>query len=102
MKLNIKTKDIELSDSLSSYANKKINVLNKLLSSYDKEGSLLVDLELARTTKHHQKGDVYAVVANVEFGGNMIRADHTGENLYKGIGIVRDILKREIRKHKDK
>ncbi|PIR04892.1 MAG: ribosomal subunit interface protein [Candidatus Liptonbacteria bacterium CG11_big_fil_rev_8_21_14_0_20_35_14] len=101
MKLNIKTKDIELSDSLSAYVNSKIVVLDKLLYQYNKENSLLVDLELARITKHHQKGNVYMVVANVEFGGNIIRADYTGEDLYKGINTVKQTLKREVGKFKE-
>jgi len=102
MVLNIKTKNLDLTPSLSAYINKKIKFLNRFLKAWEEKGALQVDFELAKTTKHHKKGDVYYAEVNLFIGGHKLRAEQKTDDIYKSIDQVKDIIKREVNKYKQK
>ena len=56
--MNIKTKttDVLLTRELSDHLNKKLEKISHLLEG---DPSIACDVELKRTTKHHNKGDVF-------------------------------------------
>lgn len=56
MEIAIKTTGLELTASLKEYIGKKFKSLEKIIPNH--ENSRL-NLEIARTTKHHHKGLVY-------------------------------------------
>ncbi|MEX2054417.1 MAG: ribosome-associated translation inhibitor RaiA [Candidatus Colwellbacteria bacterium] len=100
MRINIKTKEIELTDPLREYAEKKIGSLDKYLARFD-EDVVMAEVELARTTKHHRQGDVYYAEVNLTLPSKLLRATHTSPDIRQSIDKVKDTLQREIRKFKD-
>jgi len=99
MHIDIKTKDLDLTDPMRKYVDKRIGSLDKYLARFDPD-VVLAEVELARTTRHHRHGDVYYAEVNLTLPGKLLRATHTGSDMRKSIDKVRDILKREIRKFK--
>ena len=95
MNIVIKTKNIELTDSLENYINKRIEGLAKFL-----QDSSDVFVDIKKETLHHKKGDIFKTEAIVQLPGKKMVAVATGDDLGKTVTKVRDELKEEIKRHK--
>ncbi|MDD5098745.1 MAG: ribosome-associated translation inhibitor RaiA [Candidatus Colwellbacteria bacterium] len=102
MKVNIKTKNFELTEALRDYIQEKMDYLDRLVSEWEKEGGVEMDFEAAKDTMHHNKGKVYYAEANLSVPGKVIRASKNGENLHSAIDEVKEVLAGEIKKYKER
>lgn len=102
MTTDIKSTNLELTPSIKQYAEEKLAALGKFIEKLEANGEAKLVIEIARTTNHHHRGDVYYAEANLNVKGSVIRAEHTDEDIYASIDKVKDILKMEIEKYKDK
>ncbi len=91
---NIKATGIELTPAIKDYVIKKINMLEKYVDQDDT--SISVDIEVEKTTDHHQKGELFRAETNFQMGGKMFRAEALNEDLYASIDKVKDELARDI------
>lgn len=98
MSINIQATNLELTDAIRSYAEEKVS---EILSRYHME-VIQADIEVAKTTQHHQKGEVFRAEVNVDIPGKLVRAEATHEDLYAAIDEMKNILDEELRKQKDK
>lgn len=62
----------------------------------------ILDIQLERTTRHHQKGKVFRAAANFDVDGTMLRAEVEDADIYAACNILREELEREIKKWKTK
>ena len=77
--------------------------LEKLLTRWDREDVVLLDVEVAKTTQHHNKGNVFYAEANLQIpNAPLLRIEETNEDLHMAIVKVKDRLKNELSKLKDK
>ena len=97
MKVNIRAREIELTDSIKAYTEKKMLSLLKYYPNIT-----TVDVELAKAGKHHRKGDVFTVKANVSVPGKIYRIEEIEAILYKAIDKAKDDIKRALRRYKGK
>lgn len=95
MKIIIKGKNLEVSEALSNFIEEKFSVLNKFVSDS-------VNVEVEKETKHHRKGEIFIVKAQVSFPGKVIMSDEKAEELFTAVVAARDELKLEIEKFKSK
>lgn len=107
MKLIIKTKNIESSQALNSFIEKKFASLKKFISILKKEdemGKTLAEVfvEAERETNHHRKGDIFLVKAQIILPGHSIMAEEKAEDLFLAVVKTKDELKMEIEKYKVK
>ena len=102
MKISIKANKLELTPAIAEYATVKIGSLERFIKRFEEGGEAEVTVEIARTTKHHQHGDVYYAEANMNLKGVVIRAEQTDEDMRAAIDKIKDTLKLEIQKHKEK
>jgi putative sigma-54 modulation protein len=95
--MQIKTtgKQMELTDAISSYVDKKINSLDKYF-----EGVMKASVVVGCETHHHLKGDIFFAECKIEVPGNNIFAKNTAKDVYAAIDLLRDELTAEIKKHK--
>lgn len=104
MKIIIKTKNLELSQSLENYINEKIGGLKKFIKNLQKkeEGKTLseVFVEVEKETKHHRHGEVFVAKAQVMLPGKSLIAKASKEDLLLAIVEVKDELQQEIKKYK--
>lgn len=100
MKIKILATGLELTAAIKKYAEDKIGSLAKLWSKEEAEKNL--DLELARTAKHRQHGEVFYAEATGRVFGKAVRAEAENEDLYAAIDELKDTLKKEITASKDK
>ncbi len=94
MNIHIKTTNITLTDAISDYVNKRLEKLEKLTSD---DPSAQCDLELGRTTAHHNKGEVFkAEIHLVGAAGLNIYTSIEKEDLYAAVDAVRDAVLNEF------
>lgn len=103
MKIHIKSTNLDLTPSIREYIEEKIGTLAKFVGRYEKEGSeLLARVEIARTTNHHHKGDVFYAEVNIDNGTNLARAEVEDAEIHAAIDKAQDILKRQLVKLKER
>ncbi len=100
MNIDIKSSGLDLTDSLKQYIDVRMNSLGRSLRRYNPE-SLRIEFEVARTTQHHRHGDVFYAEANLALPGKMLRATHEASDIRVAVDKIKDILQREIEKHKE-
>jgi len=99
MKIDLKTKNFEITPNIKTYLQQKLDSLDKFLSN---DESIFADVELAKTTKHHQKGDIFRAEVNLTVPGRLIRAVAEEWDLRVAIDTVKDELQRNIKDVKEK
>lgn len=97
MKINIRTREIDLTDSIRAYAEKKMLALVKF---YPNITSL--DIELAKISKHHKKGDVFSARITLAVPNKVYRVEEVEPILYKAIDKAKDDLKRSLTRMRSK
>ncbi len=99
MKLNIKTTNIEMTQSIRDYLDKRLVAFEKFIQG---EEAIMVDVEVGRTTRHHKQGDIFRAEINLHGKGHNLRAVSEKEDLYSAIDEARDEMVRELTAEKDK
>lgn len=100
MRTNIKTTDIKLTPGIREYVEKKIAALDKYIDPDDT--TVFAEVEIGRTTEHHQKGRVFRAEIQVSTKGEIFRADSERETLNDAIDSAQSDMARELRRHKNK
>lgn len=93
MKLSIRGQQIEVTDALREYVDKKLGRLEKYFDAPPtSDGS--VTLSVAR--------GIHTVEVTIPLPGLLLRAEDKSDDMYASIDAVVDKLERQIRKHKTK
>lgn len=100
MRLNLKATDITVAPQIRSYLDKKLQSLGKLIQLDDP--AVMIDVELGRTTRHHQNGDIFFAEINIHRGKESFRAVADRPDLKSAIDGMRDAIARELSSRKDK
>ena len=101
IKINLKATGFEMTDAISDYVINKVTNLGKLLSSTNT--NVLVEFEVANTTKHHHNAsDLFMAECMVKFNGKTYRATSNEPDLYTAIDTVKDMIFNEIKKNKNR
>ncbi|MEA3399598.1 MAG: ribosome-associated translation inhibitor RaiA, partial [Patescibacteria group bacterium] len=83
--MNIKATNIELTDSIRAYVNKKLATLDKFFKNKD----LTIYVEVGKMTKHHNKGEFYKAEFDITVDGERYYTSAEKEDLYLAIDDVR-------------
>ena len=102
MNIDIKGINLELTPSIKEYIDMKISGLSKFVEKWEKIGAVEARFELSKISNHHNKGDVYHADANITLDGQFVRAEASGDDAHAVIDKVKDIMKGEITKIKEK
>ena len=102
MKIDIKGTLLELTPAIKEYVQKKLAPLSRLMKTFEAEGETTAFIEIARTTKHHKRGEVYYAEATLLFAGKSLRVERYHRDIRAAIDLMRDTLKAEILRQKEK
>ena len=101
MRVNIRHKDIEMTDALREHVDMKIvRSVEKLLKRMGSSDMPILDIEVGRTSQHHHKGEVYRASATLSLGAKTIRASAEDTDIHAACDVLEDELKREISHYK--
>jgi ribosomal subunit interface protein len=102
MRTVIKTTRLTLTDALFSYVEKRLSALNKYVKGFERNGELLLEAEIARTTRHHRKGEVYYVELTLRLPKKTVRIEQSHEDLRAGIDAAQKRCKLMVEEYKKK
>jgi putative sigma-54 modulation protein len=91
MKITISAKNIELTDALKEYVEKKIGRLDRKI-----DGTIYADVVLKMEKYRH----IADVKLNVD--GEIIKASESSKDMFSSIDLVYEVLEKQIEKMKDK
>ncbi|MCH7597786.1 ribosome-associated translation inhibitor RaiA [Patescibacteria group bacterium] len=100
MDINIKVTNITLTPDISDYLDKRLQSFKKYIDPEDT--SVLLTVEVGKTTDHHQSGDIFRAEINLHISGHDFRAVSEQETLYSAIDDVKSEMTQELRRHKRK
>jgi ribosome-associated translation inhibitor RaiA len=101
MKNTILTTDITLDEKIDNYLKDKLGSIEKLID--EKDSSVLAEIELERTTRHHHKGRIFRAEINLrtaQFGQK--RSEGLGETLEQAIDEMKADILQQLRVAKGK
>lgn len=99
MNIRVKATNVTMSPALSDYVNKTLDKVTKIVGG---DPAILCDIELARTTEHHQKGDIFRSEIHIVGSGIDEYAAADREDLNIAIMDARDEIIRKLRSGKGK
>ncbi len=102
MRLQIKARGFDLTPLLQQFVEEKFAGFEKYVSRWDENDSVLLTVEVAKTTNHHNKGEIFYAEANLDIPKHLVRAEESGEDMHAAIDIMKDKLKKELLKLKDR
>ncbi len=102
MTIKILATGIELTPAIKTYVEEKIMLLERFVKKYEGTGEVEIAVEVGHTTKHHRHGEIFYAEATLSLSGDTIRVECSDLDLYAAIDRMKDILKQDIIKHKEK
>jgi ribosomal subunit interface protein len=99
MKINLKGTNIGLTTAISEYLDKRLEGVEKFIPAGK---TYIADVELGRTTKHHQAGDIFRAEINIHIGSRSFRAVSEQQDLYSAIDDMKAEITRELGVDKEK
>jgi ribosomal subunit interface protein len=93
MKINIRGENLEVTDALREYVEKKLGKLVRYFNA-PPAAEAHVTLSVIR--------DKHGVEVTIPLPGVLLRAEEKNDDMYASIDLVADKLERQIRKHKTK
>lgn len=100
MQITIKATNIELTEAIRDYVNKKFNAVSKFVRKSDE--SVLCRVEVGKVTHHHKKGEVFRAEGRIHVDGKELYAASEMEDLYAAVDDVKDELVRVLTSTKEK
>ncbi len=108
MRINIKPVNVELDQALADWVYKKLGEIERYLSDFGSEEipggkeTIELNVEIAKTTRHHRKGKVFRAEAQLYLPKKLIRVEAINNDLRTAIDEVKEQLYRKIKKYKRK
>ena len=96
MQTQITGKNIELTEAIKGYVEKKMLALNKFYN----EKIIRAEVVLGINSEHHNKGDKFFAECKLDVPGKNLFALKEEDSLYKAIDKIRDYLELELKKYK--
>jgi putative sigma-54 modulation protein len=97
VKIDIFTKNLELTDRLNEYVITKVDKLEKFLSEVDE---CRVDLSYAKTARN--ANDRHVAQLTLRGKGFILRSEERSDNIFSAIDAAIDKMRRQIRRYKGK
>ncbi len=88
-----------MTEAITDYTSKRLDAIT---SFFKDDSTVKCDIELGRTTHHHNKGEIFRAEIHITGKDKDLYASSTETDLYKAIDMVRDEMLREVRTGKEK
>lgn len=93
---NIKATNMELTSAINDHINDRLTTINKFLN----DDKAIVQVEVGRTTNHHNKGDIFKAEFNIKSGENNFYAESLKHDLYLAINDAKDQIISKLKSKK--
>ena len=96
MRLTVKGRNIEITDSIRAYAEEKIG---KVVNHYDQIQSIDIVLNVIKNPSVSQSHTAEVIC---KFVSGSVQAEESAETMYASIDLVADKINRQVKKFKEK
>lgn len=100
IKNTVKGTGIELSEAITTAVERVVSAIEKYTDPDD--SSVLVEVEVGKTTNHHRSGDIFRAEINFRSRIGTLRAEAEKEDLYVALTVARDEIIESLRSKKSK
>jgi putative sigma-54 modulation protein len=101
MKIQVKGRNVVVTDALQEYAEEKLSRLHRYLQEHNTDEVTRVELELT-VEKNPSIATPKVAEATIFTRGPVIRAKESSTDMYASIDMVTDKLQRQVKKYRDK
>lgn len=92
-----------MTPSLETYITQKFGALEKLVTNFETQGEVAIEIEVVRGSEHHRNGeDMFDASAAITLPRQGVRGEATASDARMAIDRARDVLREEIEKYKEK
>jgi len=98
MQIDIKATNLELTDAIRSHVENKMNDLNAITARFGEV--VRAEVEVGKTSRHHQKGDIFRAEVHVRLPGKLIYVEAAHDDLYVAINDAQKEAQRQILAYK--
>lgn len=103
MQINLQGKNLDITEAINDYVEKRVTNLGKLLNKIENSGGeVMVHFEVGRRTNGQNKGEVFHANCSININGKKFNASADKEDLYEAVDQIKETLFREISKDKDR
>lgn len=109
MKINIKSTNIQITESLKEWTEKKIGEVEKTLGDFGPEiaqvgqrEKIEIWVEIGKVGRHHRKGDVFRAEVQLYLPKKKLRVEAIDQDLRTAINIAKEDLQRAVKRYKGK
>ena len=99
MNIRIKTTNVTLTEQLRDHVNRALEKITQIVGG---DPAIQCDIELARTTEHHQKGPIFRAELHIVGHGHDEYASADNEDINLSITEARDEIVRRLKTGKGK
>lgn len=99
MQVDIHAQNIELNAPLRAFIEEKMRDIEHLVGQ---GGQVHAHVEVSIPSNHHQSGPIYRAEVNLSIGGTLLRAESSNYDLHSAIVDVKDEMKMQVKKFKEK
>ena len=96
MQIQITGKNLELTEAIKDYVNKKMLALNKFYN----EKIIRAEVVVGVNSERHKNGDKFFAECKLDVPGKNLFALKEEDFLYKAVDKIRDYLELELKKYK--
>ena len=103
MQINLKGTNLELTQDLKDYVEKRVTNLGKFLTNIEENGGeVSVNFEVSKSTNHHNKGEVFHADCLINIDGEKFYASADAEDEKTAIDEIKEKIFLDINKKKNK
>ena len=95
MDITLRSKDVELSEDLKDFAQKKLGSLSKFF-----DHAIEIRVELEKTTSHHKQGSIFQAAVEMDVPNQLLVAKATSEEIKDAINKVKKEMEQKIKHYK--
>lgn len=96
--INIKATNMELTQAITDYVNKRLASLEKFAKGKEMSGYV----EVGKTTHHHKQGEVFKAEFDIKINGERFFTEASTSDLYAAIDDAKEEIARKITNNKDR
>lgn len=95
MQVTLRAKDVELTEDLKGFAEKKLGGLSKYFDHV-----MEIRVELEKMTNHHKQGFIYQASVEMDVPGEKLFVKESSEEIKDAINKVKEEMQRKIEHYK--
>lgn len=102
MRIQLESVNFDITPTIRAYVEEKIGSLSRVMKRFEKDGDILVAVEVSKPSRHHKQGDVFYASATFSIFGKTFRVEQYDSDLHTAIDLIKNRIKDDIRDFKEK